>query len=497
MATLAVLFPALSLALAFDPCEFFASHDQEVSFDEMLNAAKNSLMRIIQRLARTTAHLPTSAEARDNIWSYLALFDATYGRDMSKHGHSWPTLRWLMGESDAGKWTSGHEVERDESEKGFPAHIELFRMQYVEHEHKLTLPDEKTLDLLARIAIGSPAVTALRSLLRQAPSAKEDGYKHAINAAASIAQGFRSLFNKRWSLRFLRDPDPGYPFWERVLDYCCEGNLQAVMDEYIHLVTDLEGLFDESPSGKFENLADVISSVLCLRAANPKFDSYRTNARGELQSVGNMSIRTHFCLRFGDEREVSGLLDGNRTDVLREAFNSPFRPFVFATTSIGQEGLDFHGYCHSVFHWNLPGNPVDLEQREGRVNRYKGHLIRKNLITDRNVSYMRDRFHAGDDPWELLFEGAWISREKGRSELVPFWVCDGSCRISRHLPLLPFSRERIHYRALKRSLMFYRMAFGQPRQQDLVDYLKSVMVDEPDEEIEEFVRRFMIDLSPK
>src|SRR3546814_9477258 len=34
---------------------------------------------------------------------------------------------------------------------------------------------------------------------------------------------------------------------------------------------------------------------------------------------------------------------------------------------------DFHPYCYRVYHWNLPSNPVDLEQREGRVHRYKGH----------------------------------------------------------------------------------------------------------------------------
>ena len=44
------------------------------------------------------------------------------------------------------------------------------------------------------------------------------------------------------------------------------------------------------------------------------------------------------------------------------------RPFVLATTSIGQEGLDFHNYCRVIMYWNLPSNPMDLEQREGRKN---------------------------------------------------------------------------------------------------------------------------------
>ena len=34
-----------------------------------------------------------------------------------------------------------------------------------------------------------------------------------------------------------------------------------------------------------------------------------------------------------------------RTDELRKAFNTPFWPYVLATTSVGQEGLDFHAWC--------------------------------------------------------------------------------------------------------------------------------------------------------
>ena len=30
-------------------------------------------------------------------------------------------------------------------------------------------------------------------------------------------------------------------------------------------------------------------------------------------------------------------------------------------------------------HWNLPGNPIDLEQREGRINRFKCLAIRQNV----------------------------------------------------------------------------------------------------------------------
>lgn len=59
------------------------------------------------------------------------------------------------------------------------------------------------------------------------------------------------------------------------------------------------------------------------------------------------------------------------------AFNSPMRPFVLATTSIGQEGLDFHNYCRVIMHWNLPSNPIDV----GRILRT--FKIKKNVeVTD-------------------------------------------------------------------------------------------------------------------
>ena len=51
-----------------------------------------------------------------------------------------------------------------------------------------------------------------------------------------------------------------------------------------------------------------------------------------------------------------------------------------ASTSIGQEGLDFHWYCSEVVHWNLPSNPIDLEQREGRVNRYQSLVVRRRVV---------------------------------------------------------------------------------------------------------------------
>src|SRR5207247_3455302 len=101
---------------------------------------------------------------------------------------------------------------------------------------------------------------------------------------------------------------------------------------------------------------------------------------GSIRARQPFRMRCHAALPFGlsgqEKESGSGEL---RSDDLRVAFNSPFRPFVLATTSIGQEGLDFHAYCNRVIHWDLPSNPVDIEQREGRVRRYGSLAVRRQL----------------------------------------------------------------------------------------------------------------------
>ena len=160
-------------------------------------------------------------------------------------------------------------------------------------------------------------------------------------------------------------------------------------------------------------------------------------------------------------------------DAVRAAFNSPFRPFVLTSTSIGQEGLDFHPWCHRLVHWNLPGNPVDLEQREGRIHRYKGHAVRRNVAAANGRNALAG-WKSGDDVWALIFQLAERAAQKaGEYEdgLVPHWIAYGEHRVERHVPLLPYTAEVDAFKRLKRQLAAYRVAFGQPRQEELITLL--------------------------
>jgi hypothetical protein len=59
------------------------------------------------------------------------------------------------------------------------------------------------------------------------------------------------------------------------------------------------------------------------------------------------------------------------------------------------------------------------------------------------------------------------------TEIFPYWAFPGKETVERHVPLLPLSRDRQRYQQVRDALTLYRLAFGQPRQEDLVELLRS------------------------
>lgn len=229
------------------------------------------------------------------------------------------------------------------------------------------------------------------------------------------------------------------------------------------------GLFSSQPAAAAEQVAGTVCDALHIRTVSLRAEQLRPDLESGRIETQVIRLRSRFAMRFGDdrgEREQQQV----RAEQVRTAFNSPFWPFVLATTSVGQEGLDFHQYCHAVVHWNLPANPVDLEQREGRVHRYKGHAIRKNLALVQK--HIIGEHGMQSDPWAAMFRAA---RERTTTDLNPFWVLPvrNGARIERYVPALPFSRDAKQLEDLKRSLAAYRLVFGQSAQEDLVSYLAS------------------------
>ena len=205
-------------------------------------------------------------------------------------------------------------------------------------------------------------------------------------------------------------------------------------------------------------LAQSVRSTLTLRPSTYRaFDPHRPSRR--------ISFTSRFALRYGTGKQAD---ESARLPEIRAAFNSPFWPWVLATTSAGQEGIDFHWWCHAIVHWNTPPNPVDFEQREGRVNRYSGLAIRKNLAHRHRVAILGS---ASPNPWDAAYELGLDECER-LGELAPHWVYPGPAKIHRTMLPFPLSTDAARYRRLKDDLALYRLTFGQPRQEDLLEILK-------------------------
>jgi hypothetical protein len=241
--------------------------------------------------------------------------------------------------------------------------------------------------------------------------------------------------------------------------------LQSVLDEYAHMLLESEGLQESDRLGRAEGVTEVMREALATRSAPNTVGQIRVNGSQLELEDGNMS--SHFAARYG--RADTSDQAAQRETTIRAAFNSPFRPFVLASTSVGQEGLDFHSYSHAIVHWNLPGNPVDLEQREGRVHRYKGHAVRKNVAAAYSSAALNPEVA---DPWEAVFGAAVHDRHGAESAINPFWVFSrpGGAVIERYVPAMPLSRESQRFDRLRRTVGAYRLVIGQPRQEDLVRY---------------------------
>ena len=118
-------------------------------------------------------------------------------------------------------------------------------------------------------------------------------------------------------------------------------------------------------------------------------------------------------------------------------------------------------------HWNIPASPVDFDQREGRIHRYAGHAIRRNIAHRHGSQILAS---CDGNPWRTAYEIA--NDEAPRcGEFAPHWVYPGPARIERHVAPYPLSVDLTRLERIKDDLALYRLTLGQPRQEDMLELL--------------------------
>lgn len=478
MPALLLMYPSPSLASLIDPVSLaltFGS-DKLPLLDAVLEHVE---ARVRERIAPLAASYGEQGREDERwYWAAVAQLDA----------ENFPgSLDWCKTENG---WRSLGETGEADPGASFRDHLDHLVLGF---EQKLTpalgRPPSDLCRVLAEVALAGPGTCALRSLHRVATGLTWDN-PTLMKAAANVGAGFRTLLNLPESIALLRgSEDEHASYWRSALRHGLDGNLPALFDEQVHVLRESLGLVDSTNESRVEEIGREIAESLSIRTSQLTVDEIIARPRAGRIEANPFKVRCRFALRFGEMKDEKSEA---RVDTVRSAFNSPFRPFVLASTSVGQEGLDFHHWCHAIVHWNLPSNPVDLEQREGRIHRFKSHAVRKNVARAMSLSNLRKDWTDGQDPWEALFK---VARASRNSDLLTYWLyeTEGGAKIERRVPLLPMSREVTQLARLKRGLALYRLVFGQPRQEDLLAHLSERL---PISEIDRVVAEWRIDLTP-
>lgn len=494
MNTLMLMFPSRALVDFVDPLEALKDVGSPLTFAQV----KAQTAVLLTPLIEPFLDRSVTFGAPDQRWYWVAL--ARLEKSLYGSSRHWCKAQW----SEA---RSGTDDVVHDADSAFHDHVVHWLEAWDDQIADLGPVPQDLPEVLALLALAGPAVCALRTLGRHwplmkqgdAPAGPKDvedpSFPHMLSAAVRIAEGLRSQFNGPRAVGLLNALDHEDAYWQRVLQYSAEGNVQAMLDEYVHVLVESKSLRAKSTAEAVKAVATPMFEAMSLRTATLRPDQIAILEDKLQVKPFATGIRTHFALRYGakteDDKSVS------RKEVVQAAFNSPFWPFVLASTSVGQEGLDFHTWCHSVIHWNLPSNPVDMEQREGRVHRYKGYAVRKNVAARYSAAMAASSHFAEkpEDPWKHLFKLALDGRPAQANDLIPFWLCEleGGASIERRVMLLPMSRDALKYERLRRSLALYRMVFAQPRQEDLMACLVQVISDNTAADL---TARWRIDLAP-
>tara|TARA_R110001583_G_C5666419_1_gene410235 strand:- start:3393 stop:6656 length:3264 start_codon:yes stop_codon:yes gene_type:complete len=476
---------------------YFKKHSPKIKFDRSASLQGWSLIYPAQTLQRISLGYSTnlslgellaqrSAGFQDELECLNCYTDQKKGE---RSGDRWYALAPLLLDRASGfnrdveTWLSIAEGHLGQGESN--AQLKEIR-SYLALGNDLRLgpmPDDLP-RYLAYLSIASPAVCAARSWRRIWGEADE---LDIVRAATTIGFAGVSLFNKAESDRIIHRVFKVKKYFLAVVRYCAEGDFQAVVDEFGHLLEE-QGL--EAATKKLAATMSFSPTRISCQFEQDKLKaSVKTTENNKQQE--RHSLRCHYAVPLGNQKltDEKGV---NRIGEVRDAFNSPFRPFMLNSTSIGQEGLDFHWYCRQIVHWNLPANPIDIEQREGRINRYKSLLVRKRVAQ----VYGEEFNDVNGDPWLELFSTADIkTKAERRSDLVPYWHYPvGDTNIERYVPMKPMSKEVSKLELALKVLVLYRLAFGQPRQEEL---LKNVLRREfDDKELALINDALVINLAP-
>lgn len=173
-------------------------------------------------------------------------------------------------------------------------------------------------------------------------------------------------------------------------DFEDSASLNSVKEDFSNLPFDVELKRLEMNDSKYDELKRQITILL---GKKPKekliiFSFYR----------GTISYLERRLT--ADSFRVISLMGGMRNvkDRILDDFAAPDGPNIFISSEVGAEGIDLQ-FCHTIINYDLPWNPMKLEQRIGRIDRigqesdkiYIYNMTCLNTIEDQVLLRLYDR----------------------------------------------------------------------------------------------------------
>ena len=117
-------------------------------------------------------------------------------------------------------------------------------------------------------------------------------------AGVKFAKLIFNLFNSTEAMTIIKGNYFAEDYWRNVLQYCEDGNLQAVLDEYIHLIS--ENIVNSEKEA--ERIMDIVSEAMGIRTTREIVDTFdnfenKVKSKNENRNKTEFRMKLHFAVR--------------------------------------------------------------------------------------------------------------------------------------------------------------------------------------------------------
>ena len=307
MSTFALLYPSPSLAELGDPIAIardLGAADGSVSRSAFAAEAQRRIEAALRPLVK---HAPQDGP-EDERWYWAAALLLDRKRD----GEA--TERWLAQSAAFRGLSQGESAEDGDDGSGWLSHVDQavsVVRDGVPLGHVLGRVPADLASALTALAIAGPGVCGLRTTARVLARVRVQRIDYraseARDAGGRIAWGLRSLFNVPEVMSLVRGPvGEESVYWRAVLDYSTDGNIQAMLDEYGHVLPEWLGILDRDSNAIAKAMSEAIADTASVRAVNYAADDVRVDD-GKLRLAANAVARpVRDALRRRPERRGEG-----------------------------------------------------------------------------------------------------------------------------------------------------------------------------------------------